>query len=451
MNILDVLTGPWAILPDRLLEIQAIYAAHSRGERADLPALEARLGHPLNNAQNNRRDYQMAGDVAVVNLHGVMAKRANMFSDISGGASTEIVGNTLRAAAADTAVKSIVLSVDSPGGAVDGTQALAATIREAAVLKPVVAWVSGSAASGAYWAASAADAVYAGAETDQLGSIGVVATHRDVSAAESRMGVKTTEIVAGRYKRIASQYGPLTEDGSADIQAKVDALYSIFVSDVAKYRGVSVEQVLAGMADGRVFLATDAVSRGLADGIMSLDQVIAGLSSGDLPIVRRALGTPPKPSSAQAPKAAAPNSTTQGDRAMDMATLRADHPDLVNALLEEGRQAGATAERDRILGIEAQSAGLPGHDDLIASLKADGKTTPEQAAVKILAAERNMLSARAKAMHEDAPNPVAHTPAPNDSPAEKVENRASIHEKAKAYQAAHPGTPYLSALNAVAA
>src|SRR5574337_2200868 len=135
MDLLDVLTGPWAIQPDKLLEIQAIYAAHARGERADLPAIAARLGRPLDNSQNNR-GYQMAGDVAVVPLSGVLAKKMNLFADISGGTSTEVIGAAVRAAAADPKARAIVLAVDSPGGTVDGTQALAATVRAAAGAKP---------------------------------------------------------------------------------------------------------------------------------------------------------------------------------------------------------------------------------------------------------------------------------------------------------------------------
>src|SRR5574338_53138 len=108
MNLLDVLTGPWAIQPDKLLELQAIYAAHARGERADLPAIAARLGRPLDNSQNNR-GYQLAGDVAVVHLSGVLAKKMNLFADISGGADG-------CAAAADPKARAIVLTVDSPGG-----------------------------------------------------------------------------------------------------------------------------------------------------------------------------------------------------------------------------------------------------------------------------------------------------------------------------------------------
>src|SRR5574338_667308 len=391
MNLLDVLTGPWAIQPDKLLELQAIYAAHARGERADLPAIAARLGRPLDNSQNNR-GYQLAGDVAVVHLSGVLAKKMNLFADISGGTSTEVIG---------------------------------AAVRAAAGAKPTVAWVDGQAASAAYWVAAAADAVYAGAATDVLGSIGVVATHKDISAAEAQMGVKTTEIVAGKYKRAASQYAPLSADGAASIQAKVDELYAIFVADVARYRGVSTEQVLADMADGRTFIAAEAIDRGLADGLMPLDRLIAGLSSGELPHQRRGLGLPPKPASAKAPQATAPI-PTQGDRAMDMATLRADHPDLVTALLEEGRQAGASAERSRILGIEAQAAGLPGHEALIASLKADGKTTPEQAAVQVLASH-------AAALNADAPAPAPHAAAPNDEPSASSLDHLPVEERCKAH------------------
>lgn len=431
MNLLDVLTGPWAIQPDKLLEIQAIYAAHARGERADLPAIAARLGQPLDNSQNNR-GYQMAGDVAVVPLSGVLAKKMNLFADISGGTSTEMIGAAVRAAAADPKARAIVLAVDSPGGTVDGTQALAATVRAAAGAKPTVAWVDGQAASAAYWVAAAADAVYAGAATDVLGSIGVVATHKDISAAEAQKGVKTTEIVAGKYKRAASQYAPLSADGAASIQAKVDELYAIFVADVARYRGVSTEQVLADMADGRTFMAAEAIDRGLADGLMPLDRLIAGLSSGELPHQRRGLGLPPKPASAKAPQATAPI-PTQGDRAMDMATLRADHPDLVTALLEEGRQAGASAERSRILGIEAQAAGLPGHEALIASLKADGKTTPEQAAVQVLAAERGSLASRAAALNADAPAPAPYAAAPNEESGASSLDHLPVEERCKAH------------------
>jgi len=54
----------------------------------------------------------------------------------------------------------------------------------------------------------------------QVGSIGVVARHVDVSKADEKMGVKRTDIVAGKYKRIASDIEPLTESGRKSIQKR---------------------------------------------------------------------------------------------------------------------------------------------------------------------------------------------------------------------------------------
>lgn len=101
---------------------------------------------------------------------------------------------------------------------------------------------------------------------------------------------------------------------------------------------------------------------------------------------------------------------------MDLKTLRAEHPDIVSELtreitetvsatvraaaLEEGRAAGVAAETQRILDIEANA--LPGHDALVASLKADGKTTGAEAAVKIVQAEKAKSATRLAAIREDA-------------------------------------------------
>jgi len=197
----------------------------------------------------------------------------NMFSKISGGVSTELIGRDFTQAMNDPNVKSIVFYIDSPGGSVDGTQELARMVMSARGKKEVVAYTDGMMASASYWIGSAADKVYISGDTTQVGSIGVVAQHVDVSKAEEKMGVKTTEIVAGKYKRVASQYGPLTEEGKSALQEAVDYIYSAFVNDVAMFRGVSVEKALS-MADGKVFMGKQAIDAGLADGVKSLPDLI---------------------------------------------------------------------------------------------------------------------------------------------------------------------------------
>ncbi|MBV2206654.1 MAG: signal peptide peptidase SppA [Pseudomonas sp.] len=394
MKLLDIVTGPWAIQPEKLLEIQAIYATHLRGEKIDIEAVEKRIGRPL---ANEPKGYEIRDGVAVLPVSGVLAKRMNLFSQISGGASYEIISKDFAQAMADPSVEAIALVIDSPGGAVDGVQQLASQILAARGAKPIGAIADGTMASAAYWLGANADIVVAASNTTVVGSIGVVASHTDVSSQQEKLGVKTTEITAGKYKRIASQFGALTEEGRADIQAKVDYLYEIFVGDVAQARGVPVDKVLEDMADGRVFIGQQAVAAGLVDGVSTLDDLIATLK-------QRAAGVAAKPTGAT----------------MDIQTLKAEHPELVSAIAAE--------ERARILAVEAQA--LPGHEALIAQLKADGQTSGPEAAAQVLAAERSRLGQRAEQLHADAPDPVAFAVAPADEPA--ADSALPLDQRAKA-------------------
>jgi len=437
MNLLDVLTAPWAIEPGKLLEIQAIYLAHVRGEKADLAAIEARIGKPL---VNEPKPYTIDQGVAILQVEGVIAKRANMFMDISGGVSTELLGRDLQAALQDTQVHSIVLSVDSPGGTVDGTQALAAIIRSGREQKPIVTLASGLIASAAYWLGSAGSAVYIADTTTVSGSIGVVSSHTDYSKARADRGITVTEITAGKYKRIASDNAPLSKEGKAHMQAQVDYYYSLFVDAVAAHRGVGVETVLAQMADGQTFIGQQGIDAGLVDGIQTLPQIIAALNADyatSLVQPGHVRGSMlPKAKAAPAPLASVP--TPKGVLNMDRQQLAAEHPALVESILAEGRAAGAAAERGRILAIEA--AAIPGHDALVATLKADGNVSAGDAALQILAAERQVKTKMVAAHQAEAPTPVvqnaAATHAPTAAEREALNTQADaslpVEQRAKA-------------------
>jgi signal peptide peptidase SppA len=241
-----------------------------RGERADLEALKARTPLP-----GPSQGYEVRDGVAIIPLMGTMSPRINLLADVSGGTSSELLARDIRAAAADPQVAGIVLQIDSPGGSVAGTQAAASAVLAARQQKPVLAIGEGTIASGAYWVGSAADRLFLSSGTDLAGSIGVRYVHSDVSRAEEAAGIKTTEIVAGKWKSAGSQHGPLTESTKQMLQDRVDAIYSVFVGDVAKHRGRSTEQVLADMADGRVFVGRQAVDAGLVDGFASLSDLVA--------------------------------------------------------------------------------------------------------------------------------------------------------------------------------
>ena len=185
MKLLDIMNSPWAILPDKLREIQGIYETHLRGDKIDLKGIEAALGEPLNNVHH---DIEVIDGVAVVPIHGVIGKRLNMFSKISGGVSTELLKRDLQIVMDDESVDSILLDIDSPGGSVDGTQELAQFIFDARPKKPIIALANSTIVSAAYWIGAAAHDIFISVNTTQVGPLGVVGTHFDTSIRDEVQG-----------------------------------------------------------------------------------------------------------------------------------------------------------------------------------------------------------------------------------------------------------------------
>jgi signal peptide peptidase SppA len=458
-------------LPARLVEIQEIYATHLRGDKIDIPAIEARLGRPLANEQ---QDYTVDRGVAVLQISGVLANKANMFQKISGGASAQQLEQQVQSMRADPRVNSVVLDIDSPGGSVLGIPALGEAIRALAAEKPTVSVCTGSMCSAAYWVGSAANAVYISGITDYIGSIGVVATHQyDPKAAN----VQTTEITAGAYKRIASENQPLSKEGKAYIQQQVDHLYSAFVDTVASNRKVSADQVLAHMADGRLFIGQQAIDAGLVDGVSTVDAMVAKMADNPDQFGTRRKARIAADSDALVAGAAA-EATQEGEpvtpvesqpeikeitnmTAQELADKFAAESPEAAALL---RAEGSKGERDRIQAVRAQA--MPGHEALIDTLAFDGKSTAGEAALAIVAAEKAKSTAAAAARAADAVAPVAQAPAAEDAvekpnakkPTYKApagfavsDDRAELHAKALQYQKDHPSVDYLDAVKAVSA
>jgi len=218
--------------------------------------------------------YQVIDNVAVIPIQGVIAKRMNLFSRISGGVSTQLIGQDIKEVLSDDGITGIILYIDSPGGTVDGTQELVDTIYEGREVKPIVAFSDGMLASGAYWIASSAHEIYISTDTAFVGSIGVVVTHVDYSEYEKKLGIKTTEVYSGKYKRIVSEHKPLSKEGEQTLKDVTDYIYTVFVDSVARNRGTDAETVLKDMADGRDFIGQQAVNAGLVDGIMNFDTVL---------------------------------------------------------------------------------------------------------------------------------------------------------------------------------
>lgn len=265
---------PWAILPSKLAAIQELLALRSSGVRFSDEEIQGRIGMATERPQNRR-----AGSVAVLPLFGFIAPRMNMMTEMSGGTSAERFTHVVRQTVADPNISGIVLDVNSPGGSAFGLPELADEIRAAASQKPVVAIANHQAASAAYYLASQASELM-GTPSSQVGSIGTIIAHEDISGLEEKMGVRHTLITAGKYKAEANPYEPLTDEARDYLQGMVNEYNTMFVNAVARGRGVSASVVREQFGEGRMFLAKNALRLGMIDRIGTLDDAIARAASG---------------------------------------------------------------------------------------------------------------------------------------------------------------------------
>jgi protease-4 len=187
----------------------------------------------------------------------------------------------LRQAMQDDAVQSILLAIDSPGGHVAGTDALAQDVARMRGQKPIVAQIDDFAASAAYWIASQTEAIYAN-NTAEIGSIGTVLVVEDSSGRMDRLGIKVHVISTGPFKGLGADGAPLTDQHLAYLQERVDGINQHFLQAVRTSRRLSPER-MALVADGRVHLAGQAMALGLIDGIQSLETTLAQLASPGAP------------------------------------------------------------------------------------------------------------------------------------------------------------------------
>jgi signal peptide peptidase SppA len=319
MRIWNRIAGePWAITETALHTILEIAARENESPQA----VAAKLGRNLQNTYSvTERD-----GVAIIPVTGPLFRYANLFTMISGASSYELIARDFTAALENPQIKGIILDIDSPGGEVNGVSELSNMVFAARGKKPVVAYASGDAASGAYWIASAADEIVV-SETSALGSIGVVGMYQG----KSGKSAEAVEIVSSQspHKRL----DPTTDDGRSRLQIRIDSMADVFIETIARNRNVSAENVQNHYGGGDVMIGAKAVSAGLADRVGSLEGLVAELSS-------------PKKSPHTEGFFNAQNQppSTQEKKPMDIETLKKDHPDLVATLMREG----ASAEKKRL-------------------------------------------------------------------------------------------------------
>ena len=384
MKLADIVYGAWMIEPAMLDEIQSIYSVHMRGEKIDIKAVESRIGKPLNNQQ---APYQVENGTAIIPIQGVINKKMNMFSQISGGTSSQMVGKDFQSALEDPYVNKVLLHIDSPGGSVDGMLELADQIYQARGLKPIIAYSDGQMASAAMVIASAADRRYISSEAVTTGSLGVVRKVQDSTKADAMKGISTTVLTAGKFKGVGHQM-PLSQEHQDVMQGQLDYMYTTAINIVARNLGVSPEKCCNDMAEGRVFIGSQAIKAGLVNGISNMSDLCSPINSdsyrGAMAIAEERPALAAEVETKQLAGAGAP--AAKGADQMDLATLKTQHPEVFQAALAEGMTAGATNERARIAAINSIPAA--GHSEMIQAAIGDGTSTAGDVALAIMTKEK---------------------------------------------------------------
>ncbi len=206
-----------------------------------------------------RGGYPAGDKVAVVEIDGIISDPTDVCRELDGHGENK-------------AVKAVVIRINSPGGAVGPSQEIHGCVMRLKKTKAVVASLGSIAASGGYYAASAANKIVANPGTI-TGSIGVLVEFVNASELLSKIGLKGYVVKSGKFKDMGSPFRKMDAEETEYLQAVIDDINSQFIKAVAEGRGLKEEDIRA-IADGRIFTGEQAKSLGLVDQTGGLSDAI---------------------------------------------------------------------------------------------------------------------------------------------------------------------------------
>lgn len=172
----------------------------------------------------------------------------------------------------DPSIKAIVLRIDSPGGSVAPVQEIYTELEK--LDKPIVASMGGTAASGGYYLACAANTIVANPGT-LTGSIGVIMQFTRMEGLYDKVGLEHEVIKSGTFKDTGSSFREMSEAERAVLQGTVDDVYNQFVDTIFTSRSAHLTRdEVVSLADGRIFTGKQALDLKLLDKLGNLPDAI---------------------------------------------------------------------------------------------------------------------------------------------------------------------------------
>ncbi len=244
---------------DQVMDKLAGLAGAFEGEEPEIVSLDdyASQVSAVNVASKNK--------VAVIYAEGTIVSGTGARGEVGSDSMVE----KIRRARDDEQTVAVVLRINSPGGSALASEVMWRELELLRAEKPLIVSMGALAASGGYYIAAPADAIYADRAT-LTGSIGVFGLYFNVGGAlKDKLGVTTDVVNTGRYADLGSAFRSPSSAELAYIQTSIEEVYSTFVGHVADGRNMTPEAVDA-IGQGRVWAGGDALEIGLIDGFGGL-------------------------------------------------------------------------------------------------------------------------------------------------------------------------------------
>ena len=195
-----------------------------------------------------------------------------IFGTIGGGARVQEQSRILDSLRKDKRFKAVIVEIDSPGGTASGSELLYNSLMRVAQEKPVVAYIRGTGASGAYYISCAANKIVA-LPSSLVGSIGVIYLRPVLQQLLQKLGVSFSVYKSGEFKDMTGFWRSPTSDEEGKFKELIDEIYGNFVRSVATGRQMDEEKVRE-FATGEIFTGRGARERGLVDELGDFDRAL---------------------------------------------------------------------------------------------------------------------------------------------------------------------------------
>lgn len=255
------------------------------------------------------RNVQVNGSTAQIRVEGILTKKPDILAAFFGGGNTTYssIISGLAAAQSDPGVSEVVMTVDSPGGEVNGLFDVIDAINQFKAGGKKIRVVADRAASAAYAIAAAAGEIRASSPASSFGSVGVVIDY----IKDSKIGSITNSDSPNKRPDLD------TEEGRAQVRAYLDQVHSLFIEAIASGRGTTAAKVNSDFGRGAMFVAAEAKRRKMIDA--SPSTVLRAVESAQR--------------------------ETNKETQMDLSELKAQHPAVYSAAVREG----INQERERVV------------------------------------------------------------------------------------------------------